>query len=92
LSTRSRLRVAKIVWIRSRFEAKASYRAYFTKSKKGDSEDRATYGRMEFGRNFGRNPFEWWLPVRVPWRLTVSKWHLEGLPELTGLKFDCQVF
>jgi hypothetical protein len=41
-------------------------RAYFTKSKKGDSEDRVTYGRMEFGRNFGRDPFEWWLPVPVP--------------------------
>jgi hypothetical protein len=59
--------------------------------EKGDSEDRVTYGRMEFGRNFGRDPFEWWLPVLVPWRLTVSVWHLERSPELIALKIDCQV-
>jgi hypothetical protein len=62
-----------------------------SRGRRGDSDDRVTYGRMEFGRNFGRDRFEWWLPVPVPCRHTISEWQLERSPELIGLEIDCQV-
>ena len=57
----------------------------------GDSEDRLTHRRMKVSRNFGRNSFEWWPPVPVPWRSTVFEWHLEHSPKLIGLEIDWQV-